>query len=88
MLLRRYGDDTPIHTANMCSQKTLSRGNEAMKERWEVLVIFVQYCVLTYRRFEGGKLLSKRLLRKTNKGPKWLEKVSYSISLLFGTLLL
>ena len=27
MLLRCYGDDTPIHTASTSSQKTLSRGD-------------------------------------------------------------
>ena len=50
-------------------------GREGEKSCRCVHYVDVIFSIHTHRKLEGGKLFSKRLLRKTNKGPKWLEKV-------------
>ena len=71
-LPRRCGEGTPILTANTCSLRTRFRG-----------IVLHVYTTCTWslhnRRVEGSKLLSKRLLSKVNRAPRWMEKVAQLI---------
>ncbi len=64
----------------MCSQfqcTPMARTNHSMNGKRNVQTQrkLTVIHLLNFRRLEGQKLISKRLLTKTNRAPKWMERV-------------